>query len=272
MDKDENRQDDLLHTVIVALNRNIVLILAIIVVFTAAGLVYSLVKKPVYNASSVASFSVSNEHNSQYNNNILTNNFIDTMIDFCDEGYVVERANYYYEEYKEEYKKNGVPLDQFVADVKEGVRCSEYVRGSFDGVGSIFSDNISVEALSTSEKKIYGFTINYKDGNAVSAEEKVRILVLAVREEAKAPGSSVGKTHYFGYSTVAVEGSERATVAADSSKKKTVVIFFVLGVIASAVAVYIKSNLNCTIRDKKELENITGTDVLSYIDYHGGGF
>lgn len=262
----ENRQDDLLRKLIIILRRNWVLMLVIVLSVSIVGFAYAFVKKPVYTASSVASFSVSNEYNSQYNNNVLTNNFIDTMVDFCDEGYVISRANYYYDE----YKKSSVHIDQFVLDVKSGGRCSDYQRSSFEGTEHILKSNITVESMSTDEEKFYNFTVEYVDSNSTLASEKVRLLILAITEEAKTASETDNQTHYFGYSKVLVEGTEKVSVAPDTSKKKIVIIFFLLGVVASVAIVYIKSALNHTIRDKDELEEITGTDLLSIIDYHGG--
>lgn len=270
MDNNQNevRQDDLLRRIYGALIKNWILIVVIVAVVTVAGVVFSFVRTPKYVASTKASFSVSNETNNSYNNNALTNNFIDSMLDFCDEGYIIDRANYYYDCF---VKGDFVHVDQFITDVEQGNACEGYVRGEYDGKKYILSDNLSVKSESTDESKIYGFTLSYTDAEKNAASDKVRIILLAISEEADVPGETAGTTHYFNLAKVVIEQSGQSSVTQDISKKKIVLAFLFVGVVISLLVVYVKGFFDHSVKTQEELEQITGVNLLAYINDTQGG-
>ena len=59
--------------------------------------------------------------------------------------------------------------------------------------------------------------------------------------------------------------SEDPTIASDTSKRRIVLIAALVGVVVAGVAVYIKHLFDTTVKDKNELEKLTGTTVLAYI-------
>ncbi len=264
----EIRQDDIFRRIYGALIKNWILIVIIIAVITVAGVAFSFVRAPKYTATTKASFSVSNETNSTYNNNALTNNFIDSMLDFCDEGYVIDRANYYYDSY---VKGNFSHVDQFITDVEGGRVCDEYVRGEYDGVEHIVAENLSVKSESTDEERIYGFSVSYTDNENDIANDKARIILLAISDEAKVPGEEAGTSHYFYLSKVVIGQSGQATAKPDMSKKTIVLVFLLSGIAVSLLVVYIKGLFDHSVRNQEELEQITGVNLLAYIDDTEGG-
>lgn len=264
------RHDDFLRRLYGAFIKNWILMIIIIAVVTVAGVVFSYFRDPNYTAVSKASFSVSDVKNNSYNNNVLTNNFITTMVDFCDEGFVIERANYYYGE----YIKSGKHINQFIADVETGVICTDYnqtVRGNYQGTAYITAGNLTVSTDSTDADRIYGFTIKYKDAEANLASDKARIIVLAIAEEVKVPGAEDGTTFYFGFSNVLITPSEKASSTVDLTKRSIVLMFIIAGVVLSVLIVYVKGLFNHSVRDREELEKITGVSLLSYIDDQNAG-
>jgi uncharacterized protein involved in exopolysaccharide biosynthesis len=83
-----------------ATKRYIVLMLAIVVAALAVGFIYANTVKPDYTATEKVAYKAQNELQSTTQNNInAMNAFIGTIVDFCDEGVVVDRANYYYSRY-----------------------------------------------------------------------------------------------------------------------------------------------------------------------------
>ena len=99
--------------------RNIWFIIATIIAVTAIGAVYSYRRPYVYSACEMAVFKGKYSDSVVLNDYTITNYYIDTFIDFCDEQCVVDRANYYYAEYLKsgsgdvsEYVKRGSALDK----------------------------------------------------------------------------------------------------------------------------------------------------------------
>ena len=83
-----------------AIRRYLVLIIAIVVASVAIGFVYVKTAKPDYTATEKVAYKAQNELQSTTQNNInAMNAFIGTVVDFCDEEVVVDRANFYYSRY-----------------------------------------------------------------------------------------------------------------------------------------------------------------------------
>lgn len=82
--------------------KNWILILVIVILFSAMGVVYGRFQKPVYTARHQAFYSTRNitvdDPNAAEHVNVARA-FMDTVVDFADEELVVKRADYLYDEY-----------------------------------------------------------------------------------------------------------------------------------------------------------------------------
>jgi phosphoglycolate phosphatase-like HAD superfamily hydrolase len=80
--------------------------------------------------------------------------------------------------------------------------------------------------------------------------------------------SGIGK--YFDGIKIEIISLGSSGVSSDVSKTKITVIGFMVGVVMAAVIVYVLSAMDSSIKSKEELEEISGTNLLAYIQYQGG--
>lgn len=140
----------------------------------------------------------------------------------------------------------------------------------------IYPSNITV-SYNASEKN-YILSVGYLDEDPTMAEEKVRIIVLATMQEANKEDAFASKDNgkgievpfpknYKYFNIVKVNLVDLGTVGTtvNISSRRTLITFFIVGVIASLIIVYLLSLIDTTVDSKKELERITGVEFLAYI-------
>ena len=59
-------------------------------------------------------------------------------------------------------------------------------------------------------------------------------------------------------------------ISTNLTKNKTIILFFLLGLILGLVIIYFKNFLDNTIKTKEELEHISGLSVISVIEEQEG--
>ncbi len=262
------RFSDVMHRAWVALKRNIVLFLAVIFVITAGGVVIGFARKPAYTAKECAFFRVKGSVADSQLDTALTSAYLDTIVDFCDEGCVVDRANYYYYCYVNGIGGPYVDVDAFIEKINNlsGTEDKLYYQADkrLENASYINAQSISVSASSATSQTIsYRIIVKYQDKSQTAAKDKVKILRLAIEKEANLKDGEAIK--YFGVNVSVADWGYLGSDA-DWSKTKIILISFVLSVIAAALAVYIVSVMDRTIRDKDELERIAGVPLLAYIE------
>lgn len=260
---------ELLRRIGISVKKNWLILAVAIVLFTVAGIGYAYYRKPVYTARQNAVYSAKLDPSStSLNDYTITLNMIDTFVDFCDEAVVLERANFYYDG----YKNSAIELEGLEAYV-ESIRETDTYGGSYDGEEYITPSDVSVTASSYTDSNVsFNIVVKCNDKAAEAARVKVKLLVLAIDSEAHVPADSdgLGEYKYFGaYVSLEDYGYIGSTV--DMSKTKIVIIAFILGVVAGLLAVYVVCLVNRTVREKSELEAITGTAVLAFISNSAGG-
>ena len=160
-------------------------------------------------------------------------------------------------------KETGIVKDEVVS-----------VYADYPGIISEESCSVSHTPQNSSERS-YGFVVKYKDKNASAAKINVRLIILAAAHEADVYTSAYDANYikpsfkYFKNVKISLADMGSDGVVADISKIKIVLIFGILGVCASAIAVYIAASLDRTIKSKKQLESITGLDTLAVIEDGG---
>ena len=95
----------------------------------------------------------------------------------------------------------------------------------------------------------------------VTAKEMVRIFAFAIDQE--------GRDYFEGIDTYIYElikDTDGVSVSTSDSLIKNVVIFIVLGVVLAGMIVYLKALLDNTVKDKEEIESLTGVSVIAYIE------
>lgn len=265
-----------IKNILFALKRYLALVIAVIVLCTALGIGYSFIKKPNYTATEEVTYLASDEKG-KYDNTATSINimrsYFNTVVDFCDEGVVVERANYYYIQFKNVSSKDPTyTVDDFIYEVENGnYNYDENMSTETDIYDPyIVKGGVSFSAkVESTDQDKYAFSISYTDPNRVEAQNKARIYVEAFKQELKTTaGINGGK--YFDGIKIEIISLGSSGVSSDVSKTKITVIGFMVGVVIAAVIVYVLSALDSSIKSKEELEEISGTNLLAYIQYQGG--
>ena len=75
---------------------------------------------------------------------------------------------------------------------------------------------------------------------------------------------------YFAGVNISIISLGNSGWSSDVSKVKFTIIGFAIGVVVAALVVYVISVTDVSIKDKEELERITGVSVLANIDHVGG--
>lgn len=285
MQEQQNQEvvsNSLLSNILFVLKKNLFLIIAVIVLTTFVGTGYAFVKNPNYTASVRVSFSIDGDSSATINE---IRQYVDTVIDFADEGVVIDRANAYYIEWLDNYKEdlNGDIKAFYKSFEKVKTQGSDtyndiyknYKKPTANDGGTLKDETfLQTGAVSTRSEKSkedatnWVFCIEYTDAIRQEAIDKAYVLVLAYKHELYYDDylKAEDQEQYFTNLNVAIDNLGLDGVGQDFSKTKTIIIAFLIGVIASLIVVYIKNLLDNTVRTRAELEILSGCQVLACIE------
>lgn len=260
------KDNELLFRIVAALKKNWILMLVVFLIVMVAGVAYTYLKKPNYTASVTASYYIKTPDGGANEVN-MTLAYFDSIVDLCDEGYVVRRANYYYGEFLKSGQSVNEFINTFVDDYNENKEVTEYIR----------RNNISVSKMSpltastnTNNDPLI-IIMSYRDADSSVVANKVRILSFAVPKEANKQvdinGESVSP--YLGRNELIFNWQKTSGVSADLQVRRILLITALIGVVLALLSVYLKYLFNRTVNDKDTLEDITGVSLLAYIDDQG---
>lgn len=268
----ESIGENFLHSIIRAVRKFWILIIAVVVAAVAVGGVVAVTKTPKYTVNETVVYKAQNIHSDSTVNNInAMNAFLGTIVDFCDEEVVVDRANYYYAMYLNEKAKAGenYTVDDYVETVKQ----NDTYKYEEINKHRIFAENIEVTSSEADEDGTkFSFVIKYTDLSKDAAKDKVKILILAADMESKETVvvDNVSQNKYFAGINSEFLDYGTGSITSDVSVPKILIISFVIGLIAAFVVVYLLNMLDNTVKTKGELQEITGVDTLAFISEHGG--
>lgn len=271
------KEEKSIQEILLVVRKNIVLILVLIILGGCCGLGYSFIKKPNYIATASVVYkaglimddgSVSGGTVAEFN---VMRAYVDTVVDFCDEGVVVDRANYYYVQYKNMVLAN--PNYSFFEFLENFV----FTNDSYDAKTSLENIDRSYilkEKISTTMNRVvvdldqFFFVISYNDENALEARIKCRLVVESVIKETNQTENGTNKYFDVVYNEIIplYEGNWLPSASSDVSKKKLALVGAFIGCIISATIVFGKSVLDSTVKSKEELEELTGATVLSVLE------
>ena len=247
------------------LKKRFVIVFAIVVVAFGVGLGTAYIRKPNYVASRDVTITV-DQATVKDEVNIMIG-IVDTVADFCTQGNVVDRANFYYVE----YLNSGKTISKYCEEL------ATQDKYSFDNSivedRKIFKQNISVDTTVTDNSTDFYFVIKYTDPDPAKASDKVRLIVQAlnyeINDKVVENGSQVNK--YFPNTKVEIHDLDHeGDPAPDVSKTKIIVIATAAGVALACLVIYLISILDNTVKTKEDLENITGVKVLANVRKIGG--
>lgn len=272
--KNVNKHSNLIRDILFVIKRNIILALAVIILVSGIGVGYSYMRKPNYIASNRVSFSIDGGTTASINE---IRQYVDTVVDFCDEGVVLDRANAYYVEWVDNYKDNLKDVNAFYKmfeQVEDPITSQyndiflNYTRPTGNGSSSLKEEHfltagaVSTETVKNQEATNWVFKVKYTDKTQQDALEKIIILVLAYKHELY---SDPQIKPYFTNLNVKISNLGLDGISKDVSKTKIVIIAFIIGIVLSLLVVYLKNLLDNTVKDKEDLERLTGVAVLGYI-------
>ena len=239
-------------------------ILIIVVLSTACGVGYSYIKKPNYTAGENVVYKATNNSSSSTKDNVnLMGAYFNTVLDFCDEGVVIDRANFYYLQYRNSKLSS---VDEFINTKLDVYRNNVDNKPREYFIKSNISTSVSV---SSADSDNYAFVIKYTDPNAKQASEKVKILIEAIKDELTI-NETTGLNTYFGNVRNNIIKLGSVGVSSDVNKTRLTFISFVVGLFLSAVIVYLRVLMDNTVNNKQMLEHLSGVPVLALIDKEGG--
>ncbi len=284
--QDNQSDNSLIIKILFAIKKNLFLILAIIFITTSLGLGYSYIKKPNYTANIRVNFSIG--ENTEATTTTINEmvKYIDTIIYFCGQPVVLDRANAYYvewiENYQQKYYAQGKTIEDFYEDFEFPKQqgsfnnlYNKYEKPDSGQAGSgtlkdetfLTSGAISTQTAKTESTTIWVYTIGYTDANKQDAYEKAHILVLAYKHELYWDSDLGKQEQYFTNLDVNIENLGFDGINSNVSKIKILLIGFLIGAVIAFAVVYIKSALNNTVTNKDEYERLSGTQIIGTINY-----
>ena len=276
MVKNNRVGDNIFKNIWFAFKRNIFLILAIIVFCTALGGVYTMMQKPQYRATEKVICKTANDIDNGPSSDLTTAiNYIKTIIDFADEGVVIDRANWYYSNYCD---KKGTTqanitinsVDKFIEYMNipgnDTYQSSDQPGSELEIEQEILRSNLVVNTKTTAEGDVaLAFSISYIDEDKEDAKEKARIYVYAFQREISAENGVQEGKYFDGIRSIDIVKLGSIGTVSTVSKTKNVVFAFGVGLAIAIAVVYIISITDSSVKSKEELEFISGVGVLSYI-------
>lgn len=220
---------------------NIFLIVAIIVIATIVGVVYSTTRKTTYTATRsmiVICKNVSDENdNNIYNDLTATSRMIPTIVEYCKQEVVLSLAQEIYGKSNSgEIKKSGVK----VSYDESGNNYFLYI--SYTDVEPDLA-RAKVMAVSEAEKEIVE-TVDAK-GNPVYVRMMTTLTFVDTIDTA--------------------EDLQKIPCVMNSGSKMIVVLAVIIGIIVAVLVVLFRYLLDDTLKTKEELERATGTQVFAFL-------
>lgn len=252
--------------ILFALRRNIIIVLITIFLCACCGLGGAYLKKPNYVAAENVIYKAEQAAGGGgYAADInIMRAYFNTIIDFCDEGVVTDRANYYYVNFLN--AKNSSDEEISVSDYLKTISQDDdgYANSTNVNKSYILKEKIATSAdVSSADSEQFSFVIRYTDENKIDAYNKVKILVFAMQME-------LDSNDYFEAIDNQVITLGSLGVTSDVSKTKAVLIGALAGVVVAAIIVYLRVIFDKTITSKEVLEELTGTTVLAVVEKEGG--
>ncbi len=267
----------LMRKLLQGLKRFWVWIVVLALVGVIGGTIYSKSIRTYYTTTLRVMFAAEakEEGGSPYSYNI-TQQLKETMQDFIKTNVVLDRANYYYDQFgKQDYKDvtvNGMvykAVDQFLDDCKAGKFDFNTIKGT-DAVSKIerqiFADKIAVE--SSKDEDLFVMYIKYSGYAEDDTESKVEIIRYAAEEEALEVDETSENVYFGAYIRLRDLGQD-GTAVVSASSTKSIVLGAVVGVVIAAALIILICILDSRVKDKEEIELITGTNLIAYIDLQG---
>ena len=204
------------------LYRKLAVIILVTLLFTCAGLGYSLIRnKTTYTASKPVMFvtNITTNNMSAYNDVAISKVYLPDVAEMIKTPTFIEQANKIYE-----------------SDTK------------------ILAERVSIKY---SEDSLI-FTLSYTDTTSVGAEAKLEAIIASAK---------LNLDQYIQASEVNLKPVQnRADRKTNNRHVEFAIYGFMIGLVVSCAGVLVAYALDNTVKDKREIEEITGANLIAYID------
>lgn len=240
--------------------QNIILIILIIALSICAGWGYTKLQKPIYTSSEETNYVAyyKNDPDDIQKSITIMRAYVHTMVDLCTTGVVLDKAEFYYNQ----FINSNMDFDEFINKTKAGEYESLYDAKNPAERKYFKADSVSATLKEyTEDFDSFHIIITCKNYSPTVVKQMVRVFAVAI--------DSIGKDFFTDITSRVYEMTTSVkylSVRSDTSLTKNLLVFFGIGVILSALVVYIKTLLDNTITDKEDAELLTGINVLAYID------
>ena len=270
--------------ILYVLRAHILLILVITVLFGAVGYFYANTRQPVYTASVPVQFEVqifkaqvndSEASGKELVDQVSSTNYLfaymDTAVGFCRSGEVLDRANAYYYYFKQSGKK----IDDFIKELNDLYSDIKSTRGEIpaypvtDELKETYRDkwfnsgNIGTSYSSSKENSSINFKLWVKHLDFQTSREMARIYALAA-------DVALNRKVDFGSATSGLvdlsKSSSNVNPTEDMMTNRVILIAAFIGFLFSLAIIYFLYLLDNTLKSKEQLEEITGANVIAYLD------
>ena len=189
------RLSDLLHRVYLELKRSWLIIVSVVLLSVAGGAIYSTLKPPIYTATEYCIYKATiNKEEASYYDYTATNSYLATVLDFCNEGCVVDRANFYYDRFMNGSFENVDAFNRAVAQA-ELEKAGELYYTPEKRVNKSYISAGNITIVNGGEG--FKILVSYKDKDPDVIYNKLKILCTAINNEAVATNPD-GTNKYFG--------------------------------------------------------------------------
>ena len=272
-----------LTNILYALRAHLLLILIITVLFAAGGVGYSKIRKPVYTATVPVQFDVvikatdEHAHVLERDNQVASTNYlfryVESAVGICQSGEVIDRANVYYNY----YLQSGKNIDEFIDELYAIYKPLKAEHGEIPDYPVteenrnanrnrwFSSGNVGTRytAKDQNNLQVVDFSLWVRNLDSTVAREMARIYALAA-------DVSLNEILVFDNGTAGLidlaDSVSGISATPDMSMTKIVVIAAALGLIFALVTVYIMYLSDNTVKSKEQLEVMSGSSVIAYID------
>jgi capsular polysaccharide biosynthesis protein len=258
--------ENTLKKVLTVIRKNLIFIIIVCILASFAGACFSKLRKPVYTATAKASYYAEvNDKNGEVNPASSVNAmkaYFETVVDYCKTGCVLDRADFYYSQFLQaKQSQSDLSLNEFFDKINAGeyqYTVDELAQRKHFFASIIISGIIEGDAQ-------FLFKVSLKADDQLVARQKLRVLIFAFNEEIE-------------YSFGGVKSSINEFVANENeiecysnvSLVRDLLIGFGIGVGLALVLLYVRELFDNTVKEKEDLEEITGATLLAYIEKEGG--
>lgn len=266
----QEEKNNIFQILAIVIRRYFILLLAVILVFVVSGIFYARSKKQYYEAKEPISYKVDvkTSPGNALNNYKTMSVYIDTVVEFCKQGVVLDRAEYYYDRYLYLGQSSDEKFEDFIDSIESGVvkyDASVHVKESRQHYGN--GTTVNTQKIVHNDNTEFTFYLIVRGDSVEEIKDKVRILALAADDE-------VSESDIFiNLETSLVElvsSRNDIEIIKSTEKEQIIIISCVLGVIVALILVFVLNSLDKTVKHKEELEEISKVPVLSFIEEQGG--